>query len=173
MDTRLGRKVPFLVLPFLARLFSRSFVWVMGGGRKRGKNKKKVKGRAKVKQQKTPVLESEQNESDHPPSLETHDDLDALAAAIEATGTAAVKEMPKIKKKRKRNRQRKKSVDAAVADGAKELEVTYSKFKKEIVQEEITALKSIFHDNFVRLPDTDLPWQTGCPSFRIAQVWRV
>ena len=147
----------------------------MGGGRKKGKNKKKNRGRTKIKQENSTTIETVKNVSDHPTSLETHEDLDALAAAIEATGTTAVKEMPKTikikKKKRKRKRRRKKSANVAVADRSKAAEVTYSKFKKEIVQEEITVLKSIFPDEFVRLPDADLPWQTGCPSFRIAQVW--
>ena len=149
----------------------------MGGGRKKGKNKKKNRGRPKVKQEKSPVLEKEKDGSDHAPSLETKEDLDALAAAIEATGTTAVKEVPKTnktKKKRKRNRRRKKSANVAATESSKAAEINYSewylKFKKEIVQEEITVLKSMFPDEFKPLSDADLPWQTGCPSFRLAQV---
>ena len=145
----------------------------MGSGWKKGKNKKKNRARTKTKQENSPVVETEKDSNNRASSLETHEDLDALAAAIEATGTTAIKEVPKTiktKKKRKRNRRRTKSANATAAEKSKEAEITYSKFKKEIVQEEITVLKSMFPDEFVRLPDADLPWQTGCPSFRIAQV---
>ena len=100
--------------------------------------------------------------------------MDHRAAAIEATGVTAVKEAPKTQTKRKKC-EKNTNVDGAdgsqVSAGA--AKATYlGLFKKKVVQEEATALKSIFRDNFVQLPDDDLPWQTGCPSFRIAQVLR-
>ena len=149
----------------------------MDGGRnnKRGRNKKKVKARGKNKKENKNSLEADKTDSASAPK----EDLDALVAAIEATGVSAVKEAPppapktKNKRKRKRNRKRKKNNNVDGVEGttkpAAAAKPTYSEFKKEKVREEITALKSIY-DNFVRLPDADLPWQTSCPSFRIAQV---
>ena len=149
----------------------------MGGGRKRGKNKKKGRGKNRKENKKVVVTaKTGENESTAVPN----EDLDALVAAIEATGVATVKEEPKAtttgttktKRKRKRNRRRKKTENVGEANGA-EISATehkYSEFKKENVQDEVTVLKSIFADNFVRLPDAALPWQAACPSFRIAQV---
>lgn len=154
----------------------------MGGGRagrkRAGKNKKKAKGRSKNKKENKTSLQIEINDSSSAaPVLQPTEDLDALAAAIEAVGVSAVKEAPKTKTKRKRKRNRrhtkKANGDGAAGAGAAAAAPTYSEFKKEGVQDEVTALKSIFGDNFVTLPDADLPWQTGCPSFRIAQVYCV
>ena len=142
----------------------------MGRGRKKSKNKKKTKARGKNNKQ---VTQNETNGAD----ISAKEDLDALAAEIEATGVSTVKEEQKkeqntkTKKKRKRNRRRKKSGNTDIANGGKSAApATYSDFKKEIVQDEVTALRSIFVESFVRLPDADLSWQKGCPSFRIAQV---
>ena len=144
----------------------------MARGRKKSKNKKKTKARGKNNKQ---VTQNETNGAD----ISAKEDLDALAAEIEATGVSTVKEEQKkeqntkTKKKRKRNRRRKKSGNTDIANGGKSAApamATYSDFKKEIVQDEVTALRSIFVESFVRLPDADLSWQKGCPSFRIAQV---
>ena len=146
----------------------------MGRGRKKGKNKKKTKARGKNNK---PVTQNETNGAD----ISAKEDLDALAAEIEATGVSTVKEEEKkeqntkTKKKRKRNRRRrrKKSGNTDIANGGKSAVpamATYSDFKKEMVQDEVTVLRSMFVENFVQLPDADLDWQKGCPSFRIAQV---